>query len=297
LSIPRNFAQRGYYFEYGVITGVSNYLGEIGGREQTARPFLMDLKLAKTRWNAGAYLRYKFKPKLSTKFAFNYLRIEGNDNLSINPARQFRNLSFRNDIYDIESTLNWHFYASDRPSAIYNRTNVYFTSYLFAGVGGFYHNPKTMYQGSYVALQPIKTENVKYSHFGFCIPVGAGFYISINERRRCHRIGIEVNWRYTNTDYLDDISTVYKSPVELSSTAAVQLSNRNPEVQAGQPDGWSKNYGWQGADKDGNPINKAPRGDPKKKDSFMSFNISYGLAIKSKHVSRSRGRKIRSVRF
>src|SRR5687768_18195436 len=51
-----------------------------------------------------------------------------------------------------------------------------------------------------------------------------------NKRRRAHRIGLEINWRYTNTDYLDDVSTVYKNPAELPSTTSAALSNRNPEL-------------------------------------------------------------------
>lgn len=290
-----SIGQKGYKFEYGVLAGVSNYLGEIGGRDKKAQPFISDLKLAKTRWNPGIYMRYKFAKTFTARLAFNYLRIEGDDKLTINKPRKYRNLSFTNDIYDLESTVHWHFYNSDRPSAIYRRTNVYFTSYVFAGLGGFTHNPKTLYQGTMIALQPLMTENVKYSRFGFCVPVGGGFYVTINQRRRAHRIGLELNWRYTNTDYLDDISTVYINPVELSSNASAALSNRNPEL-LNQPEGTGVNYGWHGKDAKGNPINRAPRGDPKNKDSYMSINVSYGIAIKSKYT-RSRGRKIRSVRF
>ncbi len=288
-------AQRGYRFEYGVITGVSNYLGEIGGREGKGRPFVMDLKLAKTRWNEGLYMRYRFHPKLAVKLSLNYLRIEGADKLSINPGRKYRNLSFRNDIYDFETTLNWIFFDSKKPTGVYARTNIYFTAYLFAGAGVFHHNPKTLYQGSWVALQPIKTEGVTYSKWGYCVPLGAGFYVTLNKRRRSHRIGLEINWRYTNTDYLDDISTTYKNPADLPSATAVALSNRNPEVTK-QPEGFSGNYGWQGVGLDGNPINQAPRGNPNNKDSYISVNISYGIAIKSR-FTRSKGRRIRTVSF
>ncbi len=290
------YAQKGYKWEYGFIAGASNYLGEIGGREQTARPFIYDMKLAKTRWNPGVYGRYKFHPNLSTRLAVNYMRVEGDDKLSINPGRKYRNLSFRNDIFDIESTIHWHFYNSDKPMGIYRRTNVYFSSYLFIGIGGFFHNPKTLYQGSWVALQPLRTEAVSYSRFGYRIPFGAGFYVSLTKRRRVHRIGLEFNWRYTNTDYLDDISTVYKSPAELSSQTAIALSNRNPELTK-QPEGFEKNYGWQGVDKSGNPVNKAPRGNPDNKDSFISLNVSYGISIKHRKYHRTKGRRIRAVSF
>lgn len=288
-------AQKGYKLEFGGLVGFSNYLGEIGGREQEARPFIMDMKLAKTRWAVGAYMRYRFAQSLAVRTSFTYMRVEGEDSETINDARQYRNLSFRNDIYDVEATLDWLFYDSKKPVGIYNRTSVYFTSYLFVGVGGFYHNPKTEYQGSWVALQPIKTEGVTYSKFGFCMPMGGGFYFTLNKRRRAHRIGLEINWRFTMTDYIDDISTVYKDPAELSSSTAVSLSNRNPELTK-QPDGMSGNYGWHGVDANGEPVNQAPRGNENNKDSYLSLNITYGIAIKSNY-RKSKGRRIRSVSF
>lgn len=298
LLLGENFkAQRGYKLEYGIATGVSNYLGEIGGREREARPFVMDLKMAKTRWNETVYMRYKFDPLFAVKFAFNYLRIEGDDKLSTNPGRRYRNLSFRNDIFDFETTINWLFYNSTTPIGVYARSNVFLTAYLFTGIGAFHHNPKTLYQGSYIPLQPVKTEGVTYSRWGYCLPMGAGFYVTINKRSRSHRIGLEVNWRYTNSDYLDDISTVYKSPAELPSSTAYELSNRNPEVPR-QPAGMAGNYGWHGTDKDGNPVNKAPRGNPDNKDSFLSVNLTYGIALKyGRRFTKSRGRKIRTVSF
>ena len=38
LSCPLK-AQRGYKLEFGANTGVSNYLGEIGGKQKSGRPF------------------------------------------------------------------------------------------------------------------------------------------------------------------------------------------------------------------------------------------------------------------
>jgi hypothetical protein len=232
---------------------------------------------------------------LSARLAAHYLRISGDDKLSFNPGRRYRNLSFRNDIWDLESTLHWHYYNSDKPMGIYMRTNVYFTAYLFAGAGVFFHNPRAYYEGAWVDLQPLRTEGVRYSKFGYCVPFGAGFYVTLVKRRKAHRIGIEVNWRYTNTDYLDDISTVYRDPAELNSHTAVALSNRNIEL-AKQPKGYELNYGWHGTDENGKPVNLAPRGNPDNKDSYLSLTISYGVSVKHRYT-RHKHRRVRSVIF
>src|SRR5687768_1624015 len=85
-----------WLWDYGFSLGVSNYLGDIGGKEKTRRDFVADMKMAKTRWNVGGFARYKVHQKLSVKLALDYLRIEGDDKLSSNPARNARNLNFRN---------------------------------------------------------------------------------------------------------------------------------------------------------------------------------------------------------
>ncbi|HQQ93943.1 MAG TPA: DUF6089 family protein [Bacteroidia bacterium] len=288
-------AQKGYKLEFGGVLGISNYLGEIGGKDEAARPFIFDMKMAKTRWNPGVFVKYQFHPMLAIKGSFNYLRIEGEDALCTNPGRHYRNLSFRNDIYELNTTLNWLFFNPSRPSGIYRRSSIYLTAYLFAGVGGFMHNPKAKYQGEWIDLRPLKTENTQYGKFSFCIPVGTGFYITINQRRRSHRIGLEVNWRYTGTDYLDDISKgSWENPNSQSNLSAA-LANRNPELGSAQPDSFEKNYGWWD-DGSGNNINKSPRGDPKNKDSYITLNVTYGYSFKAK-FNRSKGRKIRSVTF
>src|ERR1041385_159624 len=130
-----------WLWDYGLSGGVSNYLGDIGGKEKPRRDFVADLKLAKTRWNVGAFARYKWRPKISLKLAFDYLRIEGDDKLSTNIGRHYRNLNFRNDMFDLALTAEWFFYENNDLGNTYRYRNG-FRAYLFGGVGGFYSNPK-----------------------------------------------------------------------------------------------------------------------------------------------------------
>ena len=199
--------------DYGLSVGVSNYLGDIGGKEKTRRDFVADMKMAKTRWNAGLFVRYKIKPKLSLKLALDYLRIEGDDKLSTNPARVTRNMNFRNDMFDLGLTAEYFFYENNDLGNTYRYKNG-FRAYIFAGIGGFYSNPKAFYNGQWVPLRPLRTEGVSYSPIGLNIPAGLGFYFTFSKK---HRIGFEYNYRTTFTDYLDDISTTYK-PINLGLT-------------------------------------------------------------------------------
>jgi len=259
--------------DYGLSVGVSNYLGDIGGKEKTRRDFVADMKMAKTRWNVGAFVRYKIKPKFSLKLAFDYLRIEGDDKLSTNPARVARNMNFRNDMFDLGLTAEYFFYENNDLGNTYRYKNG-FRAYIFAGIGGFYSNPKAYYNGEWVALRPLQTEGVSYSPIGFNIPAGLGFYFTFSKK---HRIGFEYNYRTTFTDYLDDISTTYKNPSTLSSAESVALSNRTPELGSSIDPVFAKNFGY-----DATKGVEQKRGDKTHKDSYMTMSLSYSYVIKGK---------------
>ncbi len=266
-----------YLWDYGFSGGVSNYLGDIGGKEKPRRDFVADLKLAKTRWNVGGFARYKWRPKISLKLAFDYLRIEGDDKLSTNLGRHYRNLNFRNDMFDLGLTAEWFFYENNDLGNTYRYRNG-FRAYLFGGVGGFYSNPKGFYQGSWTKLRPLQTEGVAYKPFGVNIPVGVGFFFTFEKK---HRIGYEINWRTTFTDYLDDISGSYPTTAPANG-ATNALSNRSTELG-----------GSAAADNPGaynffvNPNGTAryagqKRGDKTHKDSYITMSLSYSYVLRGK---------------
>ena len=84
-----------------------------------------------------------------------------------------------------------------------------------------YGNPKTSYQGDWVALQPLMTEGVEYKRLNFVVPAGVGVKVLINPYLNI--IG-QVGYRFAFTDYLDDVSMRdYPDPSTLSSPLARAL--------------------------------------------------------------------------
>ena len=267
VSLPF-LSQAQYLWDFGGHVGASNYLGEMGGKEKTRRNFISDIKLSKTEFAVGGFARYKFTPLVSAKLGLNWLRIEGADYLSTNPGRVGRNLSFQNNIIELELTGQIFFYEVPDLGRTYRYRND-FKMYAFAGITGFYHNPKTHYNGEWVSLQPLQTEGKKYSRVGAAVPVGIGLFFTIEKR---HRIGWEFSWRTTFTDYLDDVSTVYADPATLTSAEAIALANRRnelPENVAGVPE--AKNY---------EPGSK--RGDPSHNDSYLSTSVYYSYVLRGR---------------
>ena len=266
-----------YKWDFGVNLGAANYLGEIGGKEKTRRDFILDLKLSQTRSAVGGFARYKLNPDIYLKGAVGWYRISGADKFSTNPGRVGRNLSFRNDIYEASITGQYVFYDIADLGRTYRYRND-FKAYVFTGFAGFYHNPKTEYNGTWVALAPLHTEGQgivagapkPYSKFQFAAPAGAGFYFTIS---KSYRIGWEFNWRTTFTDYLDDASTNFVDPAAFSDPVAAALSNRNGELvysdnpQLPHPD----NY-----------LPGTKRGDPTHNDSYLSTTINASYALKGK---------------
>lgn len=255
-----------WLWDYGFAIGVSNYLGDIGGKEKTRRDFVADMKMAKTRWNVGGFVRYKVHQKLSVKLALDYLRIEGDDKLSSNPARNARNLNFRNDMFDLAVTGQVFFYEDNDLGNTYRYKNG-FRAYFFAGIGAYYSNPKTLDGG--VALRPLHTEGVSYSPVGINIPAGIGFYFTFHKK---HRIGYELNYRTTFTDYLDDISGNY--PDDPSMSGDPSLSLRTPELGVTITEenaGLYNSHDWG-----------QKRGDKTHKDAYMTMSVSYSYVLRGK---------------
>jgi hypothetical protein len=258
-----------WLWDYGVSVGVSNYLGDIGGKEKTRRDFVADMKMAKTRWNVGGFARYKVHQKFSVKMALDYLRIEGDDKLSSNPGRNGRNLNFKNDMFDLAVTGQVFFFEDNDLGNTYRYKNG-FRAYFFAGLGAYYSNPKTLDGG--VKLRTLQTEGVAYSPVGINIPAGIGFYFTIHKK---HRIGYEINYRTTFTDYLDDISGVYVDPSTQSPEAAA-LANRTDELKGLDPE-FVKNFGF-----DNNLGIGQKRGDKTNKDGYMTMSLSYSYVLRGK---------------
>jgi hypothetical protein len=257
-----------YLWDFGGQIGASNYLGEMGGTSDTRHDFIKDIKLSKTEFTLGGFARYKFTPLISAKAGLNWVRIEGADYLSTNPGRRGRNLSFQNNIFELELTGEVFFYEIPDLGHTYRYRND-FRMYAFAGISALYHNPRAHYQGEWVNLRPLKTEGKTYSSFAAAVPLGIGLYFTVEKR---HRIGWEFDWRTTFTDYLDDVSTVYIDPSELSSPEAIALANRRDELGdnvEGVPD--AVNY-----------VPGKKRGDPSHKDSYLSTSVSYSYVMRGK---------------
>jgi hypothetical protein len=263
-----------YYVDYGFSVGASNYLGEFGGGEGTRRDGFVDMKLNYSRWTLGGFYRYRISNRFGVKGALSYIRLSGDDAKTDNPYRRGRNLNFKNDM--IELTANGELYIYKVNDV--GRTGRYstdFNLYLYGGVGLFYSNPKGQApSGEWVSLQPLKTEGVDYNKLNFTIPLGIGFYYTINRK---YRLGMEIGWRTTFTDYIDDASDKY---IAHSDPLTASLANKNNqaiinEIRADNPGvtPLPRTTSYEPGDK---------RGDPEHDDAYATATINFSWAIRGR---------------
>ena len=207
--------------EIGACVGTMFYLGELNPSRLFAQP-----KLA-----GGIVYRYNISPRWAVKADFMFGEVSGSD--AVTNGGYERNLSFRSPITEFSVVGELNFLR------LYNTVGQnHFAPYIFAGLTLFSFNPTTEYpDGTVYELQSLGTEGQglegmpeKYSLTHFAIPFGIGLRVNIG-RYVC--IGAEWGFRYTFTDYLDDVGGRYYDNDllrEQRGDIIANMADRTPEL-------------------------------------------------------------------
>lgn len=247
-------------FEFGIWAGGANYIGDI-------TPSLTNYHRA-FQPALGVYTRINLNTRLAWKTQVGAGRIRAQDAWSNNAFAQARNLSFRSNIFELTTQIEFNFF-----DFILDHPKYYFTPYVFLGIGVFRHNPQAFFNNEWVDLQPLGTEGQQfpdysgrepYSLFQICVPYGGGFKYSVSKGLT---IGLEIGYRATYTDYLDDISTEYIDQGVLAAGVngglAADLADRSLEVRD-EPIG----------------VEGRQRGNDRHTDAYMFTGISIAYTIR-----------------
>lgn len=257
--------------DFGINLIGANYLGEIGGYDGEAQPFILDMNIQQTQWGVGGFYRYSFSRNIAAKVSLNFIRIEGQDSLSNAPARKARNLSFRTDIFEAVLTGEYNVFTMNDISRR-SRQRIDFKSYAFAGIGAIYFVPYAQYQDEWYSLRPLQTEGFQnaYDEIALVVPLGVGADFTFNRKLR---VGMEIGYRFTTTDYLDDVSTRYPQDEDMPFNESFIFSNRSDEAYArGDADLPNRGFFSSGS----------RRGNPEDNDGYLTVQISCSYVIKGK---------------
>ena len=279
------------YFSIGGCINAMNYIGDLD-----PGPSFVSPGIKFTRYNFGVTALYRVKPRVSFRGTISWGRIAGSDEKNSNYAekninRKYRNLSFRNDIIEVKADVVIDLFEN---RGKYNK-RVDYTPYLFLGIAYFHHNPKAQTaDGSWVSLRDLSTEGQgleggpkKYSLNQIALPIGVGFRYKLAKHLD---LAFEIGWRFTTTDYIDDVGGDYFDKEKLRAAKgnlAVTMSDRSAE-------GYAKDQGIRdkatlGTDANGNVAIRGygsagdQRGDRKgRKDVYIitGFHLTYIIPAK-----------------
>jgi hypothetical protein len=244
--------------EFGVGIGAAHYFGDLNTRASLNRPKL----------NLGAYFLKQFGPYVGLKVGVNYARLGYSDVYSANEVQKRRNLSFNSNIWEFAVSGQFNFFKFYPGISGFN-----YTPYVSLGVGVFSYDPYAYLNDEKHFLRPLGTEgqgsvlypNRKpYGSMAVSFPLAVGFKYNVTPEIN---VFAEVGYRFTTTDYLDDVSLTYAPDAFVASpngqpSTAMLLSDRSYET--GTPIG----------------IKNRQRGNSSQKDAYViaqlgvSFNIS-----------------------
>lgn len=194
-------------------TGYSSYFGDLCPTGDC---------YTKATFNFGLGVNRHINDYISLTFNAQYYRISGADNESGDNGRIKRNLSFRADNFEFALMGNFEFlnYNSFR---YLSRSEFPISMFAFFGIGMTTNNPTAEYKGDYVALRPLQTEGVSYSSVAAVLPFGLGISYKVLNNLS---VSLVAGYRYTFTDYLDDVSGKYAEPSTLKSDDSRALAFR-----------------------------------------------------------------------
>lgn len=209
------FSQKNIFNPYtsiAVKVGSSNYFGDLAPSNN-----ILNSTYNSLRWHGGIEIGRHVSKRIGYKLNFNWVRLGADDYNSNIYENVVRNLHFRNDIKEVSIVGVYNIISENRNLFKRNKWSPYFT----IGIGLFFHNPKAKtpqnLSGKWEELQPIGTEGQKlrdiytqapvpYSLKTLSYPFGIGVNYKFSKK---WDVGVELIYRNTHTDYIDDVSGNY----------------------------------------------------------------------------------------
>ncbi len=204
--------------------------------------------------NISLGLEARLWSRIAARIEIGRYNIRGHDkHASDSSFYRQRNLSF--SAVNYEASVQGIFFMKKYAGDYYKRPQL--DPYLLAGLGLTMLNPKTEMAGNNYNLWEYPTEDVSYSRWTMIIPLGAGLKWRISPFLN---FNTEITYRYTFSDYLDDVSGNYST----SDNIVVQnLSNRKNEIDIVNEEAYDL------------MVPGSPRGDNSDKDAYLFLNFKF----------------------
>jgi hypothetical protein len=294
----------------GVNFGLSDLWGDVGTKSPIDH-YVNDKYWDRPKFMGGIFARYAMHPAAVLHMGVNYGTLYANDNFNHTKAksaasleddafqRYARNLDIKDYVWEGSLMLE----VNPRRFNLESKgAKKRMQPYIMFGIGGFHFRPTATYtprgtdgrpngQARQVNLYDLHLEgdntNVndsiklalgfvapkEYSLWQPMVPLGLGLRWDMG-KQLC--IGVEYVYRYTFTDYLDNVSTFYVDPRLFDV-----IHKDDPAKAAMAKDLYDKS--WQ-IDKDYSHKANEIRGNPSVKDGYSTLSITFYYKVKSKRL-------------
>ena len=268
--------------EAGISLGPTFFLGDLGGHRGIGTTFIKDINYPVTKFMKGLFLSVSPNEWLGFRIGAQLTYLEGADHLiptngTDETFRKDRNLDFKTHVSEAYGAIEFF------PLMFLNRDDEDYQPklrpYIFGGVGIFHFNPMGSLTDSYGNvtwhyLQPLHTEGEGFAEYPdrpnykltqINIPMGGGLKYFLSDDVN---IGMELLYRKTFTDYIDDVSTnyinhdlfnKYLSPAD--ANIAIQINDKSFTSGITRTDPGEQ------------------RGNPKNYDAYFSFALKLGFRL------------------
>lgn len=186
-------------------TGIAKYYGDMANPGEVFKD---------AKWNIEFGLERRIDGRFSARGGLTIFQLKGGDEFADTHGRQVRNLSFTTTAFELAGTGIVQLFEDG--ARYYQRKPI--NVFLLAGVAATWYIPKGLSTNTYhdgspnpsagkmVALRKLQTEQKQYSPVTLAIPLGGGVKLMATPYLN---ITVSGAYRFTLTDYLDDVSTVY----------------------------------------------------------------------------------------
>jgi hypothetical protein len=298
------FGKAKIYNAVGLSLNALNYYGDL-----SPSPSSFSTDISYTKPGFGLSYTHRFGPRYSLMGQYMLATIKGADSESADKDDQSngiyrykRNLSFSNQIHELSVVGIFDLFENQQTYM----SRVKWTPYAYIGIAVFMHNPQAIAPatdlqgnpladaGNYVDLQPLGTEGQHaqlattdvnygiqpYSLVQMAIPFGLGARFRLTD---VLDLSADLGFRYTFTDYLDDVSANYVDLTKLTSPLAQAMSYRTNELYNSNPPN-PQPSGIPGVNVEAGYGSEAPdnkRGGKKSNDIYMVTSIRLTYIIKA----------------
>lgn len=174
--------------ELGVFLGLSNYVGDIGEMDY----------LKPDNFAYGLLYKWNKHPRYSLRGSLMLTKLKGDDRNSDLPSRLDRNLSFENNIFEINAAFEYNFVPYDPTT---NQDQL--APYVAAGLSYFFMDQLRYEQNNNAVAQEYRNRRGDIA-----IPLTVGLKSNV---LRDVLLGFEIGARYAFSDNLDGSYPSYKN--------------------------------------------------------------------------------------